>query len=162
MKLRLRTRFSDGVNVAFGQKTMVALVAIAGMAVLSAVRGDESAKTRPSYEVSEAVDESGKPRPVHVVSELAKKAFPYDQGAVQKKEETKEKEPDEKVVIMERFTVMESRRKRQLEEKIESENEKMQSEKFTIVRGGTILKMGRVELGAWSAQGGINFLKFSW
>jgi hypothetical protein len=106
----------------------VALVAIAGMAVLSAVRGDESDQHVPTPEVSTPVDETGKPGPVHVVSELVKKTFPYDRATAQKKEETKEKEPDAEVVIMERFTVVESKRSRELEKKIESENEKTQAE----------------------------------
>jgi hypothetical protein len=162
VKLRLQTRYSNGMNVAAGQKTTVALVAIAVLAVLSAVRDDESGDPRPTHEASKPVEENGKPRPVHVMSELVKKAFPYEPAAVQKKEETKEKEPDAQVVTMEHFTVTESRRSRQLEEKIESDNEKMKAEKFSLVRGGTIWKKGRVEVGAWSAQGGINFLKYLW
>jgi len=145
---------------------MVALVAIAVLAVLSVVRGDESDKHVPTPEVSTPVDESGKPGPVHVVSELVKKAFPYDPAAAQKKEETKEKESDAQVVTMERFTVTESRRSRQLEQKIESDNEKIQAEKFTFSKGGTIWKKDiggkRIEFGTWYTPGGINLLKLSW
>ncbi|HTZ20854.1 MAG TPA: hypothetical protein VMC06_08225 [Opitutaceae bacterium] len=143
-------RFSAGVNAIVGQTMKVGLIVTATIALAPFVRAEEN----------------DIPRPVHVVSELAQKAFPYDPAAVQKKEATKEKEPDEKVVTMERFTVLESRRSLELERKIESENAKIQSEKFTIVRGGTILKKDigrtRVELGAWSTLGGLNFLKCSW
>jgi hypothetical protein len=169
VKLRLRMRYSDGVNVAAGQKMTTALVAIAVLAVLSAVRGDESDKHVPTPEVSTPVDETGKSGPVHVVSELVKKAFPYDPAAAQKKEETKEKEPDAQVVTMERFTVVESMRSSELEKKIKSENEKTQAEKFSVTKGGAMLKKDigrtRVELGAWPAAGAgvkLYFLKLSW
>ena len=129
-----------------GQEMTVALVAVAAFALLSVVRGEE-------------ID---KPSPAHEVSALIKQAYPYDPAPAQKKEETKDKEPDAQVVTMERFTVVESMRSRQLEEKIESENEKTRAEKFSITKGGTIWKKCRVELGAWDASGGINFLKLSW
>ncbi len=90
------------------------------------------------------------------MSELVKRDFPYEPAATQKKE------VDVPVVTMARFTVTESRRSRQLEEEIKSENEKMKAEQFTITKGGTIWKKGQVELGVWYTPSGIKFLKYSW
>jgi len=152
------------VNGIVEQKMTVAFVAVAALALPSVVRGDENDKLRPDHEVSALVDVSGKHSPAPEVSALIKQAFLYAPAAAQKKEETKE--PDAQVVTMEAFTVVESTRLRQLGKKIESENEKMRAEKFSITKGGTILKKDigrtRVELGAWGASGGINFLKLSW
>jgi cell division septation protein DedD len=148
MKLRLRTRYSVGVNGIVGRKMTVGLVAIAALALPPVARGDES----------------GKPRPAPEVSELVKRAFPYDPAPAQKKEETKE--PDARVVTMERFTVVESMRQRQLAENIESEYQKLRDEKFSIRNGGTILKKDigrtRVELGTWPAGTVVIFLKITW
>jgi len=148
----------------------VALVAAAAFALLPVVRGEEIDKPSPDHEVSTLVDQSGKHPPAHevttLVSTLVKQAFPYAPEAAPKKEETKDKEPDAQVVTMEAFTVVESKRSRQLEAKIESDNEKMRAEKFTITKGGTIWKKDiggkRIEFGSWGARGGINFLKLSW
>jgi lipoprotein-anchoring transpeptidase ErfK/SrfK len=153
-------RYSVGVNGIVGQKMTVALVAVAALALPPVVRGEESDKRRPAHEVATQVGESGKPRPADEVSALIKQTYPYASAVAQKKEETKE--PDAQVVTMEAFTVVESKRSRELEKKIESENEKMKAEKFSITKGGTIWKKGRVELGAWGARGGINFFKLSW
>ena len=143
-------RYSAGVNAIVGQTMKVGLIATATFALAPVVRAEED----------------DNPRPVHVVSELAKKAFPYDPAAVQKKEETKEKAPEEKVVTMERFTVVESRRSLELERKIESENEKMRAEKFSFVRGGALAKKDvgpfRVELGLFGSASGISFWKITW
>ena len=143
-------RYSAGVNAIVGQTMKVGLIATATFALAPVVRAEED----------------DNPRPVHVVSELAKKAFPYDPAAVQKKEETKEKAPEEKVVTMERFTVVESMRSRQLEEKIKSADQKMRDERFSISNGGAILKKDigrtRVELGTWPTGAGIYFLKITW
>jgi hypothetical protein len=138
------------------------LVAIAALALPPIVRGVENDKPSPDHEVSTLVDESGKHPPAHEVSTLIKQAFPYAPAAVPKKDETKDKEPDAQVVTMEPFTVVESKRSRELEAKIESDNEKMRAEKFSITKGGTIWKKGRIEFGTWGARGGINFLKLSW
>ena len=140
----------------------VAFVAVAALALPSVVRGDENDKLRPDHEVSALVDVSGKHSPAPEVSSLIKQAFPYDPAAAQRNEETKDKEPDAQVVTMEAFTVVESMRLRQLEAKIESDNEKRRAEKFSITKGGTIWKKGRVEFGAWGAPGEIIFLKLSW
>jgi hypothetical protein len=152
------------VNGIVGQMMKVALVAVAAIALPPVVRGEESDKRRPAHKVATQVEESGKPRPADEVSALIKQAYPYAPEVAQKKEETKE--PDAQVVTMERFTVVESMRSRQLEEKIKSDNEKRREEKFSITKGGTIWKKDiggkRVELGAWSAPGGINFFKLSW
>jgi hypothetical protein len=145
----------------------LAFVAVAALAVLSVVRGEENDKSRPDQEGPTRVDESDKSRPVNEVSKLVKKAFPYAPAVAQKKEDTKE--PDAQVVTMERFIVVESRRSRELEKKIKSENEKTQAEKFSVTKGGTILKKDigrtRVELGTWPVAGaGVNFylLKITW
>jgi hypothetical protein len=159
-------RDSVGVNGVVGQEMTVMLVVIAALALPPIVRGDENDKPSPDHEVSPLVDESGKHPPAHevtaLVSTLVKQAFPYTPAVTQKKDETKDKEPDAQVVTMEPFTVVESKRSRELEAKIESDNEKMRAEKFTITKGGTIWKKGRIEFGTWGARGGINFLKLSW
>jgi len=169
VKLGLRMRDSVGVNGMVGQKMKLACVAVAAFAVLSVVRGDDKSKPSPANEVSTLVDESGSPRPAHEVSASIKQAFPYDPAPAQQKEETKDKEPDAQVVTMERFTVVESMRSRQLEEKIKSADQKNRDERFSIRNGGAILKKDigrtRVELGAWPAAGaGVNlhFLKITW
>ena len=159
-------RDSVGVNGIVGQEMTVMFVAIAALALLPVVRGEEIDKTSADHEVSTLVDESGKRRTAHeattLVSTLVKQAFPYAPEAAQKKGETKDKEPEAQVVTMEAFTVVESMRWRQLEAKIESDNEKRQTEKFTITKGGMIWKKGRVEFGAWGAPGEITFLKLTW
>jgi len=159
-------RDSVGVNGIVGQKMTVVLVAAAAFALLPVVRGEEIDKPSPDHKVSTLVDESGKGRPDHevtaLVSTLVKQAFPYAPAVAQKKEETKDKEPEAQVVTMEPFTVVESKRSRELEAKIESDSEKMRAEKFTVTKGGTIWKKGRVEFGAWGAPGEITFLKITW
>ena len=147
----------------------VVLVAVAALALPPIVRGDESVKPSPDHEVSSLVDESGKQPPAHEVTTLIKQAFPYDPAPAQKKEETKDKEPDAQVVTMERFTVVESMRSRQLEEKIKSADQKNRDERFSIRNGGAILKKDigrtRIELGTWPAAGaGVNLylLKITW
>ena len=167
MKLGLRMRDSVGVNGIVGQEMTVVLVAVAALAFPPIVRGDESVKPSPDHEVSSLVDESGKQPPAHEVTTLIKQAFPYDPAPAQEKEETKE--PDAQVVTMERFTVVESMRSRQLEEKIRTADQKNRDERFSIRNGGAILKKDigrtRIELGAWPAAGaGVNlyFLKIKW
>ena len=159
-------RYSVGVNGIVGQKMTVALIAVAALALPPVVRGEAIDKPSPDHEVSTLVDESGKHHPTHevtaLVSTLVKQAFPYAPEAAQKKEKTKDKEPDAQVVTMEAFTVVESMRLRQLEEEIKSDHEKRRAEKFSITKGGTIWKKGRVEFGAWGAPGEIIFLKLSW
>ena len=167
MKLGLRMRDSVGVNRIVGQEMTVVLVAVAALALPPIVRGDESVKPSPDHEVSSLVDESGKQPPAHEVTTLIKQAFPYDPAPAQEKEETKE--PDAQVVTMERFTVVESMRSRQLEEKIKSADQKNRDERFSIRNGGAILKKDigrtRIELGTWPAAGaGVNLylLKITW
>ena len=142
--------YSVGVNGIVGQKMTVALIAVAAFALPPVVRGEE-------------ID---KPSPAHEVTTLVKQAFPYDPEAVQKKEETKDKEPDAQVVTMEAFTVVESMRLRQLEEKIKSADQKNRDERFSIRTGGAILKKDigrtRVELGTWPTGAGVYFLKITW
>ena len=156
-----------GVNLIVGRKLRVAFAGIATAVSLPSVfHGSESDKPRPDHEVSAPVDVGGKHSPAPEVSTLIKQAFPYDPAAAKKKEETKDMEPDAQVVTMEAFTVVESTRLRQLGKKIESENEKMRAEKFSITKGGTILKKDigrtRVELGTWPAGTVIIFLKITW
>lgn len=133
------------MNVIVSRKLRVALVVVAAVASLPQTTCGQ---------------ESVNPSPAHRVSALIKHANPYAPATVQKNEETKEPEPG--VVTMERFTVVESMRARQFEQKIERDNEKRRAEKFSIIKGGTIWKKGRIEIGGWGAPGGINFLKYSW
>jgi len=156
--------YSVGVNGIVGQKMTVALIAVAAFVLPPVVRGEEIDKPSPDHEASTLVDESGKRRTAHEVTTLVKQAFPYAPAAAQKKEEPKE--PDAQVVTMERFTVVESMRQRQLEEDIKSVDQKMRDERFSIRNGGAILKKDigrtRVELGTWPTGAGVYFLKITW
>src|SRR5258707_718439 len=92
-----------------------------------------------------------------------KQAFPYVPVPPQKKEE---KESSDDIVVMERVTVTESLQLRDLREKIVAQNEKQKAERFSVVKGGAILKRdigkARIELGTWGAGPGLNILKISW
>jgi hypothetical protein len=59
------------------------------------------------------------------------------------------KEPDESVIILDPFTVVESYRNRQLEAAIERDERRHKQEEFSIITGGTIYKAGPLEIGGW-------------
>ena len=159
-------RDSVGVNGIVGQEMTVVLVVVVALALPPIVRGDESVKPSPDHEVSSLVDESGKQPPAHEVTTLIKQAFPYDPAPAQKKEETKDKEPDAQVVTMERFTVVETAPHRELKAKIEAERATKESAEFSIVKGGAILKKdigkAQIEFGPMGDGLRFNFLRLSW
>ena len=67
------------------------------------------------------------------------------------------------VVVMKPFVVSESKGDRQVELAMAREEQKVKAERFTAVKGGTIYKGNRMEIGSWWAPGaGWSFLKISW
>ena len=72
------------------------------------------------------------------------------------------KEPGEPVIVMERLTIVESVRDRQLEAAIERDERRNKAEKFSITTGGTLYKRGSVEIGGWSDSKDWVFLRKNW
>jgi hypothetical protein len=75
-------------------------------------------------------------------------------------------ESSEEVVLMEAFTVVESGERRILDRLMSEQERRAKEEKYTIVKGGTLLKTevgpARIEVGTWSGGGGLEFLRISW
>lgn len=84
-----------------------------------------------------------------------------DQPVVGQKAAEK-KEPGDAAVKMAPFVVVESRRMRDLSEQLESESQKKKHEQFSFIKGGTIYKIGLLEIGAWGDRSGLTFLKITW
>ena len=70
------------------------------------------------------------------------------------------------VVELPAMTVTESIRRRDLEQAVEKSEREWKERQYSIIWGGTIytkeFRHAKLELGTWSAAGGIGFLKLSW
>lgn len=106
--------------------------------------------------------ESGVAKPSVMQESLAllKKTILYQPTLSHETAETNE--PSDEIVKMERFVVAESYMLRELSEKIERESEKKRIEQFSIIKGGTIYKLGPLAIGTWGDRSGFGFLKMSW
>jgi hypothetical protein len=72
-------------------------------------------------------------------------------------------EPDASVLVLEPVIVTESRGVRELEKALAEDKTRQEAERFTPLKGGTIYRSERVELGGWFSPGkGWEFLKFKW
>ena len=72
-------------------------------------------------------------------------------------------EPDAGVLVLEPIVVTESRGVRELEKTLAEERQRQEAQRFTPLKGGTIYRGERVEVGGWySPASGWRFLKFKW
>lgn len=71
--------------------------------------------------------------------------------------------PGTEVLVLEPIVVTESRGVRELEKVLADEKQRKEAERFAPLKGGTIYRSERVELGGWySPVSGWQFLKFKW
>ncbi len=72
-------------------------------------------------------------------------------------------EPDASVLVLEPIIVIESRGVRELEKALADDRQRQEAERFTPLKGGTIYRSERLEVGAWWEPGsGWTFLKLKW
>lgn len=72
-------------------------------------------------------------------------------------------EPDAEVLVLEPVVVTESRGVRELEKALADDRQRQEAQRFTPLKGGTIYRGERVEIGGWySPVSGWHFLKFKW
>ncbi len=69
------------------------------------------------------------------------------------------KTPDDEVVELEPMQVTGARDLRALSEKIDRESQRLKNENFSIIKGGTIYRAGRIEIGTWGDPSGLTLLK---
>lgn len=93
-----------------------------------------------------------------------KQAFRYVQA--QSRSTEGKPEADSPVVAMERFVVVAPALTRDQRAMIESHNKKIQDQGFSLTKGGALFRKdlgkARIEIGAWAAGPGLNFLQISW
>lgn len=77
-------------------------------------------------------------------------------------EERETQEPDAAVLVLEPIVVTESRGVRELEKSLAADKQRKEAERFTPIKGGTIYRSERVEIGSWFSSSGWEFLKFKW
>lgn len=71
--------------------------------------------------------------------------------------------PDAGVLVLEPIVVTESRGVRELEKTLAEDRQRQEAQRFTPLKGGTIYRSERVELGAWwEPASGWTFLKLKW
>ena len=76
-------------------------------------------------------------------------------------EETPDSGPE--VLVLEPIVVTESRGVRELEKTLADDRQRQEAQRFTPLKGGTVYRSERVELGAWWEPGsGWTFLKLKW
>ncbi|HEX2861795.1 MAG TPA: hypothetical protein VHN79_09145 [Lacunisphaera sp.] len=71
--------------------------------------------------------------------------------------------PDDSLFVLEPMVVSESRAVRELERTLVSEQERRKAEAFSTLKGGTIFRNERMEVGGWwTPSSGWQFLKLKW
>jgi len=93
------------------------------------------------------------------ISQVLKQEFRFAPLPANEQPKEEEKAPP---VILERLTVVESVGRRQLEQSIRAEKEKVTKEKFTLKSGGRLFGNERVQIGLWPEGKGLYFLKVRW
>ena len=82
-------------------------------------------------------------------------------GTVRSAEEKPEAE--EQVLVLEPVVVTESRGVRELARTLADDRQRQETQRFSPLKGGTIYRSERVELGGWySPASGWQFLKLKW
>ena len=72
-------------------------------------------------------------------------------------------EPASPVLVLEPMVVSESRGVRELGKQLVAEKQRQEAESFSPLKGGTIYRSERLELGGWwTPEGGWHFLKLKW
>ena len=77
------------------------------------------------------------------------------------KEPTAQNELDLEIVEIEPLVVTDSPVLRHLAAKIESDTQKLKDAQFSPIKGGTIYKNSRFEIGTWGDRSGLTLLKMS-
>ncbi len=71
-------------------------------------------------------------------------------------------EAEEQVLVLEPVVVTESRGVRELEKALADDRQRQETQRFTPLKGGTIYRSERLEIGSWFSSSGWVFLKLKW
>jgi hypothetical protein len=111
------------------------------------VRGGEAGAATMSQKIREKIMESVPAPPA-----AKQPASPKESG-----------DGGDAMVVMSPLIVSEYRRRQELDEAMARARQKQGEEKFSMTKGGTAYRKGRMELGGWWEPGvGWKFMKFSW
>jgi hypothetical protein len=73
---------------------------------------------------------------------------------------TKKVAIEDDVVVLKPIVVVESHGVRALARLIAREKSQEEEEKFSVIEGGTLYRKGRLRLGAWAGEQGLDLVKF--
>lgn len=128
-------------------RSLRGIVPVVVFASLTALLHAEEQPKRPVAETSLAlIKESFRYQPQEAAEEVVDRAEP--------------------AVVLERLTVVGSFERRQLSDAVEGETRKRMEQKYSLVRGGTLLSKdigkARLEIGTLRSGSGLTLLRLSW